>query len=67
LGEPLTDLKKKGAFHWIEASQCTFEKMKEVMNTCLVISLPDFSYPFVLECDTSREGIGVVLMQGGTP
>jgi hypothetical protein len=62
LGAPLTDLTKKGAFHWTEASQDTFEKMKEVMSTCPVLSLPDFSKPFVLECNASRVGIGAVLM-----
>jgi hypothetical protein len=67
LGAPLIDLTKKGDFHQTEASHSTFEKMKEVMSTCLVLALLDFSHPFVLECDASREGIGVVLMQGGHP
>jgi hypothetical protein len=67
LGAPLTDLTKKGAFHWTEDSQQTFNKMKEVMSTCPVLALPDFSQPFVLECDASGVGIGAVLMQGGHP
>jgi hypothetical protein len=67
LGAPLTDLTKKGAFHWIEESQQAFNKMKEVMSTCPVLALPDFSQSFVLECDASRVGIGAVLMQGGHP
>jgi hypothetical protein len=67
LGAPLTDLTKKGAFHWTEDSQQTFNKMKVVMSTCPVIALPDFSQPFVLECDASGVGIGAVLMQGGHP
>jgi hypothetical protein len=60
-------LTKKGAFQWTEESQRTFEKMKEVMSTCPVLALPDFSRSFVLECDTSWVGIGAMLMQGGHP
>jgi hypothetical protein len=41
--------------------------MKEVMGTCPMLALPDFTLPFVLGCDASGEGIGVVLMQGGHP
>jgi hypothetical protein len=67
LGPPLTDLTKKGAFHWTEESQQTFDTMKEVMSTCPVLALPDFSQSFVLERDASGVGIGAVLMQGGHP
>jgi hypothetical protein len=62
LGEPLTNLTKHGAFIWTEKSQEAFDHMKEVMCTCPVLALPDFTLPFVLECDASDEGIGVVLM-----
>jgi hypothetical protein len=41
--------------------------MKEVMGTYLVLALPDFTFPFVLECDAFGEGISAVLMQGGHP
>jgi hypothetical protein len=67
LGAPLTDITKKGAFIWTEKSQEAFDHMKEVMGISLVLALPDFTLPFVLECDTSDEGIGAVLMQGGHP
>jgi hypothetical protein len=64
---PLTDLTRKGAFKWSIQAQSTFDKMKKVMNTCPVLSLPDFSQPFILECDASGEGVGVVLMQNTHP
>jgi hypothetical protein len=64
---PLTDLTEKGAFKWSEEAQNTMDKMKKVMSTCPVLALPDFSLPFTLECDASREGIGVVLMQNRHP
>ena len=48
LDAPLTDLTKKGAFKWTYEAHQMFDKMKEVMSTCLVLALPDFTQPFVL-------------------
>jgi hypothetical protein len=67
LGAPLTDLTKHGAFIWTEKSQEAFDHMKEVMCTCPMLPLLDFTFPFVLECDASGEGICAILMQGGHP
>ena len=53
----------KGAFTWTELAQRTFEEMKTIMSSCPVLALPDFSQPFIVECDASREGLGAVLMQ----
>ena len=41
--------------------------MKEIMSSCPVLSLPDFSNPFVVECDASCVGIGAILMQDRHP
>jgi hypothetical protein len=60
---PLTDLTRKGEFKWSIEAQSTFDTMKKVMRTCHVLSFLDFSHPFILECDTSDDGVGVVLMQ----
>jgi hypothetical protein len=62
LGALLTDLTKHGAFIWTKKSKESFKHMKEVMGTCPVLALPDFTLPFVLECDASSEGIGAILM-----
>ena len=51
----------------VEDSTTEFEKMKKVMSSCLVLSLPYFSQPFVLEYDASGKGIGAVLMQKNHP
>ena len=67
MAAPLTDLTKKGTFRWTEVAQGVFDRLKEVMSTCLVLSLPNFSQPFVLECDASDLGIGAVLMQNRHP
>jgi hypothetical protein len=37
------------------------------MTTTHVLALLDFNKIFILECDASRLGIGVVLMQEGQP
>ena len=37
------------------------------MSSCLVLSLPDFSQPFVLEFDSQGNGIGVFLMKNKHP
>jgi len=67
LAAPLTDLTKIGAFKWTDGAQEAFECLKQVMSNSLMLALPDFTQPFMLECDASDEGVGVVLMQGGHP
>jgi hypothetical protein len=47
LAAPLTDLTKHGAFIWTGLSQKAFDHMKEVMCTCPVLALPNFTLPFV--------------------
>ena len=64
---PLTDLTKKGSFNWNGEDEQHFQNMKAIMSNCLVLALHDFSKPFVMKCDASGEGIGVVPMQEGNP
>ena len=58
---------KKGAFGWTETAQKAFDRLKEVISSFPMLVLPDFTQPFVLECDASGEGFNTVLMQGGHP
>ena len=64
---PLTDLTKKEAFTWNDKAQLAFEQLKVIMSTCPVLAIPDFSIPFELQCDASRDGIGAILMQRKHP
>ena len=67
LTSPLTDLTKKYSFQWHEGDEKYFQIMNEVIRNCPILAFPDFSKPFVLECDASREGIGAFLKQGQHP
>lgn len=67
LSAPLIDLTSKGSFQWNEKAQLTFDKLKEAMSKCPMLALPNFSPPFIMECDASREGIDALLMQDRHP
>jgi hypothetical protein len=64
---PLTALLKKNSFTWTPVVAQDFQTLKMAMCTTPIFSLPDFTKTFVLECDASGKGIGVVLMQEGRP
>jgi hypothetical protein len=64
---PLTTLTNKDAFSWTPEATKVFEQLKEVMCKYHVLTTPDFTKTFIMECDASRNGIGVVLMQEGRP
>jgi hypothetical protein len=67
IATPLTELNKKDAFSWtLEVTQA-FEQLKEDMCKDHVLTTPDFTKTFIVECDAFGNGIGVVLMQEGSP
>jgi hypothetical protein len=64
---PLTALLKKNYFTWTPTVARDFQTFNMAMCTTPVLALLDFTKNFVLECDASGKGIGVVLMQEGRP
>jgi hypothetical protein len=59
---PLMTLTKKDAFSWTPEATKAFEQLKEVVCKDPVLTTPDFAKTFIVECDASGNGIGVVLM-----
>ncbi|KAF5460502.1 hypothetical protein F2P56_020366 [Juglans regia] len=64
IAQPLTNMLKKDSFKWSSAAKQTFEELKMTMTSGPVLALPDFSQPFIVECDAFSVGLGAVLMQG---
>lgn len=67
MSKPLNDLLKKDIFQWSCKATEAFNKLKEALTSALVLTLPDFFIPFVVETDACSLGIEVVLMQKGQP
>lgn len=61
---PLTDLlAKHSRFLWNHEAQSAFDKLKSCLISAPVLSHPDFSRPFFIQCDASKSGVGGVLYQ----
>jgi len=68
IATPLTEVIKKSiCFKWGEEQNNAFLDLKNKLCSAPVLSLPNFNKTFEIECDVSRIGIGVVLMQQGRP
>nr|KYP58009.1 Transposon Ty3-G Gag-Pol polyprotein [Cajanus cajan] len=67
LSSPINELVKKNVeFQWGEKERA-FLSLKDKLTHAPLLALLDFSRTFELECDASRVGIGVILIQGGHP
>lgn len=56
-------LKKDKVFRWTEEADKAFMNLKEDLMSAPVLINPDFSKPFVIQCDASDLGVGGVLFQ----
>ncbi|XP_020225460.1 uncharacterized protein LOC109807353 [Cajanus cajan] len=63
LALPLTNLTRKGVvFVWDSKCENSFQALKEKLTSAPVLVLPNLSKTFVVYCDTSKMGLGGVLM-----
>ncbi|XP_053389481.1 uncharacterized protein LOC128552467 [Mercenaria mercenaria] len=63
---PLTDLIKKrkpNTVVWEEQHAKAFHTLKTLLTQAPILRLPDFSRPFILQCDASDTGVGAALLQ----
>lgn len=63
IAAPLTGILRKNSFILIPASLHALGELKAALTSTPVLALPDFSQPFVVECDASDLGFGAVLQQ----
>lgn len=66
IAAPLTQL-LKDAYVWSDAATEAFKRLKHAVITLPVLTLPDFSQPFIMETNASGTGLGAVLSQGQRP
>ncbi|GKB60745.1 putative reverse transcriptase domain-containing protein [Tanacetum coccineum] len=54
---------KKDAFEWGDKQEATFKTLKDKLRSAPILALLERSENFVVYCDASHKGLGVVLMQ----
>jgi hypothetical protein len=66
IAKPMTELLKIDTpYVWSNKCEASFQELKTRLTTTPVLTLPDASKDFVVYCDSSRQGLDCVLMQGG--
>lgn len=66
IATPMTKLLKE-SFQWSEEADHAFQALKGALSTAPILQLLDFAARFIVECDASGTGFGVVLHQGAEP
>ena len=65
IAAPLTQLLRKEGFKWSDDAEAAFTALKLALSAAPVLHLPDFTEPFIVDCDASGLGFGAVLHQDG--
>nr|GFA60968.1 reverse transcriptase domain-containing protein [Tanacetum cinerariifolium] len=64
VAKPMTKLtKKKVKFEWGDKQEAAFQLLKLKLCSTPILALPEGSKDFIVYCDASNKGLGVVLMQ----
>nr|GEX11440.1 retrotransposon protein, putative, Ty3-gypsy subclass [Tanacetum cinerariifolium] len=62
--KPMTKLtQKKVKFEWGNKQEAAFQLLKQRLCSAPILALPEGSEDFIVYCDVSNKGLGVVLMQ----
>ncbi|GJS64499.1 putative reverse transcriptase domain-containing protein [Tanacetum coccineum] len=60
----MTKLTQKSVkYEWGEKEEAAFQMLKQKLCSAPILSLPEGSENFMVYCDASHKGLGVVLMQ----
>ncbi|GJW32646.1 putative reverse transcriptase domain-containing protein [Tanacetum coccineum] len=64
IAKPITKLtQKKVKFYWSDKAKIAFQLIKQKLCNAPILALPEGSENFIVYCDASIKGLGVVLMQ----
>ncbi|GJT59052.1 putative reverse transcriptase domain-containing protein [Tanacetum coccineum] len=64
IAKSMTKLTQKGVkFDWYDKEEAAFQLINQKLCSALILALPDGIEDFVVYCDASHNGLGVVLMQ----
>jgi hypothetical protein len=66
IAKPMTELLKDNTkFKWSGGCERSFQELKRRLTTAPVLTLPDIKKDFMVYYDSSKQGLGCILMQEG--
>ncbi|GJZ02114.1 putative reverse transcriptase domain-containing protein [Tanacetum coccineum] len=64
IAKPMTKLTQKNVkFDWSEKAEAAFQLLKQKLCSAPIMALPEGRENFIVYCDASLKGLGVILMQ----